>query len=565
MIPFLDNPIFVREFRNHARCRKTLFLSLGALVALSLILLALWPRTGVFSETNSNEIFSVFLNINLALVILLIPGFVATTVTEERENRSFDLLVTSLLTPRQIMFGKLFSALGIAFLVVAVSLPVTSVCALSGGIGVPLLLRTYAVIFMTTLTYGLLGLAVSSLCHRSFTALALTYIGVMFLAGATWLPSVLMPYPGGIGTLFRKFRCLSPFEALFALSHPEGYEVAVVGISAGDAFTFFFLGMVCIAAGSFLIFCFFVMRPPSRTRPRKDKQHYDDRSQSLKRKLGFPFYLIDPLKRKKPIGPWRNPIFVAEIRSRIFGNPKVILRSLSVCVVISLLLLLLVTIQFATTLSPDTVRMVAIVFQVGVVAFFAPAVCTGSITDEKISGTLELLSMTGIPLHTVIIGKIKAGFLYVLIFLVSATPVLWAVAYLETDTSYWRVAVWCAILMVTTATFVVAGLCASSVSPTTGTATVLSYAFSAVICLGTLGVRLFGTRIAPELQAFILSFNPLAAALQVTSDSCLENIPPLFGNRLWLNNIIFMGCMSLVLVAVSILELHRVFVPRKQD
>ena len=89
----------------------------------------------------------------------------------------------------------------------------------------------------------------------------------------------------------------------------------------------------------------------------------------------FPFYLIDPLKRKKPIGSWRNPVYVAEIRSRIFGKPKFIARALCACIVASMVLLLLTAMNFATALRPDDVRIVTLIFQVGVVAFFAPAVC----------------------------------------------------------------------------------------------------------------------------------------------------------------------------------------------
>ena len=75
MLRLLDNPIFVREFRANTRCRKTLALTLSLLMSLAAIILILWPRSGIFSEINSNEIFSIFLNLNLALIALLVPGF----------------------------------------------------------------------------------------------------------------------------------------------------------------------------------------------------------------------------------------------------------------------------------------------------------------------------------------------------------------------------------------------------------------------------------------------------------------------------------------------------------
>ena len=558
MLKLRENPIFLREFRANTRCRKTLMMVLLLVSSLTAMLLLLWPRSGIFTQSNSNEIFSVFLNINLAMILLLTPGFVASTITQERENKSFDLLFTSLLTPIQIMFGKLFSSLAVAFMVVVISMPITAVCALSGGISVPLLLRAYSIILLATLTYGLLGLAASSICHRSFTALVTTYVGIMLLAGATWLPSVLLSNLIGGRSLWLVIRSLSPFEALFALNHPENYELAFGGLSASNVYGMHLLGMLVFGTLFFLVFCYFILRPPSPKRT-KTQDQYVDRKTTIKRKLMFPFYLIDPLKRKKPIAAWRNPIFVAEIRSRIFGKPKFIVRALSTCMILSLVVLTLVTMQFATQLDPDMVRLVAIIFQVGVVAFFAPAVCAGSITDERASGTLTMLRMTGISVRTIVSGKMKAGFLYVLIFLTSALPILWALSYLEAQASYWRLLAWIVILVLTTVVFVSAGLCASTIMKSTGAATALSYAFSAILCLGSLGVLLFGARIGPTLQGVILSFNPIAAALQITSDKWFSDLPMLMGNRLWQNNMIILVALTVLLTAITTVRVHIIF------
>lgn len=562
MLRLWNNPIFRREFRAYTRCRKTLALTVLLVGSLAAVLHLLWPRTGVFSEINSNEIFTVFLNLNLALIILIIPAFVSTTITQERENHSFDLLFTTLLTPAEIMVGKLFSSLAITFLVVIASMPVTAVCALSGGISIALLGKAYTVLLLATLGYGLFGLCMSALCFRSFTALVLTYVGMLLFAGATWLPAVLFADALGLRALWRGLRAASPFEALFALSHPERYELEVTGLSAPQVFRFYVLGMLVLSVICFSVFCIRVLRP-GRARRARAESTFSDSRQALRRRLSFPFYLIDPLRRKRPIAAWRNPVYVAEMRSRIFGKPKVILRTLAAIIVLSMVLLLLVAVQFATQLNPDAVRVVAIVFQVGVVAFFAPAVCSGSITDERVSGTLVLLRMTPLTARAVVMGKLKAGLLYVLMFLVSSIPVLLTLSYLEANAAHWRLAAWLGILVLTAAAFVSMGLCASTLAPTTGAATALSYVVAAVVCLGTLSVLLFGSRISPGLEALVLSANPIAGALQVTSDRMFEALPKVFGNPLWLNNVIFLAGMTVVLVAVTALRVRMIFAQRE--
>ena len=109
-----QNPILKREFNGAARSSRTLLLSALAIFALSFIIYVLWPRSGVFSDANSNELFTVFLGAELTFMLLLTAGFTASSITVERERGTFAMLQTSLLTPGEIMLGKLFGTLGIS-------------------------------------------------------------------------------------------------------------------------------------------------------------------------------------------------------------------------------------------------------------------------------------------------------------------------------------------------------------------------------------------------------------------------------------------------------------------
>ncbi len=59
----------------------------------------------------------------------------------------------------------------------------------------------------------------------------------------------------------------------------------------------------------------------------------------MKRKLRFPFYLIDPMRRKRNIPNWMNPIFAKEMRSKAFGGGIWIFRSAYLCFAVSMLLM----------------------------------------------------------------------------------------------------------------------------------------------------------------------------------------------------------------------------------
>lgn len=556
---FLGNPILRREFQAHCRNRRSLLFVVVLLGLLSAVLLLLWPRSGIFSETSGNEIFSVFLGGNLLLMILMTPGFTSTCITSERERGSFDLLFTSLLTPGEILTGKLAASLGMAFLLLLVSLPVTAVCALSGGISLPTLARACAVIAAATLVYGLLGLAASAICRRGYTALVLTYIGIIILAGATWLPAALLTQFPALSPALRAIRAMSPFEALFALNYAERYSLAVGGAATAETvFRTYLAGMGGLGVLFFAVFSFFIFKP-LRSRPPKPAEHYDDTKTAIRRKLGFPFYLIDPLRRRNPIRRGQNPVFVAEMRSKLFGNPKFIIRGLAVCMSLSLGLLILIANQYGTFLDADKLRVAAIIFQLGVLAFLAPAISSGSITDEIASGTLLLLRLTPLSATRVVLGKLEASFLYVLIFLVSSLPVLGALAYLESTAAYWRLGAWLAVLVLSTVVLTAAGLTASALCRNTAAATAASYLFACTLCLAPLGVFLLGSRVSPEMQTWILTLNPVAAALQITSDTAFAGLPALWGRKLWQNHLLAMGALTVLLVMIASWRVHRLF------
>jgi ABC-type transport system involved in multi-copper enzyme maturation permease subunit len=251
-------------------------------------------------------------------------------------------------------------------------------------------------------------------------------------------------------------------------------------------------------------------------------------------------------------------VFVAEMRGKVFGKPQFVIWSLVGCVILCLTLLILVCVQYADELSPDTVRWVAILYQMGIVAILAPAITSGSITDEISSRTMLMLRMTPISAVRVVIGKLQAAFIYVSIFLVSSLPVLYSLADLEVEANYWRIGAWCAVLLLTTVAFITAGLCASAFSHKTSHATGISYCFAALICIVTLAAELPGV-FSFNVRLFWLTLNPVVAALRITSDELFQDMP----DTLWLHNLVFLGGISLFFIIVASGRLYYILTRRK--
>ncbi len=549
------NPIFRREFTFLARAWKTRIICGLFLAILAGLLLMLWPAGGVQSivTESSRQIFSIFFSVDLALILLMTPAFAAGAITSERERETYGALFSTLLSPWEILAGKLFSSILLILLLVLLSLPVAAICALTGGVDAAFMGKITLLLFVTAFSYGVLSLACSSLVTRTTTAVLLNYILVLVFCGATWLPSVLLTklLPAGTG-LFQMIRSFSAFDALFFLLYPDTYKLTLNMESAflPDPFVTCIVFSFILAVLSFVIFSLFV-RKAELHQKKKNGEVFTGTKKAIRRKLTFPFYLMDPLKRKKPIGRFANAVFVAEMRSKLFSNPQFVLRSVCIIFIISLLLLTLTSLQLSDEIQASAVRAVAIVFQIGIVALIAPGLSSALITEEINRGTFAALRMTCITPLTLITGKLKATFSYAFIFIASSVFILLAMAYLEPQTifpelsildptffsalgekmdsdpqwwskffdTYRALFLWILLLLLSTINFLSAGLFASSIAKNTTSATVMAYAFTIVICIVTLLPIPLQDKFSRPFASFLLSLNPIASAMQLTDGS----------------------------------------------
>ena len=585
----MQNPIFIREFSSVARAWKTRLIIALYLLILAGLLLILWPTGGVQSVVTegAKKIFAIFFSVNLALLLLMIPAFSAGTITVERERGTYPALFTTLLTPFEILTGKLGAAAAMIVIMTLLSMPLAAICALAGGVDAVFMLKIMTLLMATALSYGILGLACSSVCGHTTSAVLLNYVLVLLFAGATWLPAALLSnLLPNLNGMFQAIRSFSPFDAMLYLLYPDTYKLTMStdGGSGLSPFAVFLIAALVMAVLALLVFRWNMLRPEIRSRKYRG-QVYTDTKKALKRKLTFPFYLLDPLKRKKPIGRFSNPIFVAEMRSKLFANTNFVVRTMSIIFILSLGILTLLAFQMGEEIHAGSVRLVAIVFQIGIVALLAPGVSSGLITDEITAGTFDALRMTPVSPFTLIFGKLKATFFYAMIFLISSVFILLAMAYLEpascfpemsvTEPGYfpalWKkmtteegwfasfcetyhtIGIWVVILLISTTTFLTAGLVCSAFARSTPQATVGAYAITGLICLVSLIPVPLAEKFSHSMSFFLLSFNPIAAAMQITGGS-FANYP-----SLWLHNIVVLLILNVVFLTAATWRVFRLF------
>ncbi len=166
--------------------------------------------------------------------ILVGPVFASGSITSERERQTLELLLTTTLSPWQILGGKMFSSLRVAAVLTAfVSWPLLLAWVLPPGTywrESATMLGFVAIVCMSGLTTTTLAIFCSVFFRKTATAMMTSYMLIMLLYAAPlviqWLSLLL--YPSASGTsIVAKLTFTSPFAAAYALPLTISQDVAI--------------------------------------------------------------------------------------------------------------------------------------------------------------------------------------------------------------------------------------------------------------------------------------------------------------------------------------------------
>ena len=131
------------------------------------------------------EVFGALVLVETLLVVFLAPAFTSGAISLEREKQTLDMLAATPISSLAIVIGKLLSALAYVFLLIAASIPLTAIVFVFGGVGPDDVVRAYAVLIVTALGLGSLGLFISAAMQRTQGATVVTFFTVLFLTLGT--------------------------------------------------------------------------------------------------------------------------------------------------------------------------------------------------------------------------------------------------------------------------------------------------------------------------------------------------------------------------------------------
>jgi len=185
----MDNPIIAKELKGRMRGRQG-FIIIGVYLSLIgffifLIYFLLTLDTGIsnsdpsFLQTVGKVIFSTVVLMELLMLGFIGPALTSGAISSERERKTIDLLKTSLLSARSIVFGKLGSATAFLLLLVFTAIPLQSLAFFLGGVGMAEIVVSTLMLVVTAIFFCTLGMFFSSFTQRTLIATVYSYATIL--------------------------------------------------------------------------------------------------------------------------------------------------------------------------------------------------------------------------------------------------------------------------------------------------------------------------------------------------------------------------------------------------
>lgn len=189
------NPIIKKDVKVQSRSYKMcvevfvyeIIMALVFFVAMLFI-----TRQNCYSEDNIYAcivwLYPVLAATQWLILGAIIPIHTSSAISGEKERQTFDIMMTTSMTPWSIIMGKVMTAVLQSMLFVVASVPVMALTFVVGGLSWSYLFWFIAVALIVSLFAASIGIMCSSICRKSITAVILSYGIYMIFFVVTALP-----------------------------------------------------------------------------------------------------------------------------------------------------------------------------------------------------------------------------------------------------------------------------------------------------------------------------------------------------------------------------------------
>lgn len=179
------NPVLRNESKISVRSIKFTLMIFAYIAVLSVAVMIYYSSVNeaIFSNglyLESSKLFYVVMAIGQAILLLfIVPALSSTAICSEREKQTLDILLSSKLTPLQIIIGKVSaSSLRVIILIIS-TMPLYAIGALIGVVKISNILSLIVFFIVNTIFVSSIGVFISTCAKTSKVSTTLSYAVVL--------------------------------------------------------------------------------------------------------------------------------------------------------------------------------------------------------------------------------------------------------------------------------------------------------------------------------------------------------------------------------------------------
>lgn len=179
------NPVLRNESKISVRSIKFTLMIFAYIAVLSIAVMIYYSSVNeaIFSNglyLESSKLFYVVMAIGQAILLLfIVPALSSTAICSEREKQTLDILLSSKLTPLQIIIGKVSaSSLRVIILIIS-TMPLYAIGALIGVVKISNILSLIVFFIVNTIFVSSIGVFISTCAKTSKVSTTLSYAVVL--------------------------------------------------------------------------------------------------------------------------------------------------------------------------------------------------------------------------------------------------------------------------------------------------------------------------------------------------------------------------------------------------
>jgi ABC-type transport system involved in multi-copper enzyme maturation permease subunit len=440
------NPIAVRLVQNGSRRSRHHYIRiayLGSLILVLLWALVIKASSGTGEQSYQklaaagSSSFAAIAYLQIGLICILAPVFMAGAIAQEADPRTWDILLTTPLKASEIVLGNLLGRLFFILALLFSSLPLFAVTQYFGGVSPDRIFGSYAISAGAALFVGstAIFLSVSRLVGKravfafyvtivSYLAVTIAIDTVVGAGSVTWMTAV------------------NPFLALRSLLDSAGYPVAVEGRYQGIAKYFLHTPVPTFCAISIGVSVLLIIFSAITVRlggiAGAGGLFGRDGARRSRKSLVDPHSMRDDeaINHRPPKSVWHNPIAWREAAGRTVGFTQTAMRWAFIVagVLWGVFIIFMYHKGHWNATLFRQVLLATVIGEMVVITLVSINLSATSVSKEREDGTLDLLLTTPITPAQYLSGKLKGLIAHLLpLILVPVVTIALAGVYVLTD------------------------------------------------------------------------------------------------------------------------------------